>query len=728
MKKPTTIYTFFLLLTLLCSWNAFSFVPLPNTKKPSTAVLSRANLAENERRLIRNIKLSASNAVDSVSSTTAKRGQDYARGAALLLENVSISRGPSEILKNIDWRVEPRTKWALIGPNGAGKSTLLKAVVGEILYDGDIFLGSAEKVGFLRQTAVAGSTKTIFDEAASAMKDIEEARQALEKTQQAIADDSEPGEALLKALDRAMQRFESVGGYTQEQKVSTILKGLGFNDLEKRCDELSGGWQMRVAFAKLLLSEPKLCLMDEPGNHLDQSARKWLANYLKTYDGDGTLILVTHDVQLLESMDHIAEVTPTGNLQIYKSCTYSQYLELKEERVRVAQTEFEKNQKKAAKLQGFVDRFGASATKASAAQSRVKQLEKMERQGLLDAPSEALTVERFKPSLNLPNPPRAIGDILLSLKEAQVGYDHPLVSNVNLDITRGMKLLIRGPNGAGKSTLLHTLRGTLPLLDGDRIENQGLCLGVFTQDLAQELDGEARAVDVVTQYARGNHDVNISDQDARSAMGRLGLQGEKSLRHIKNLSGGEKARVALSMFALKPSNLYLLDEVSNHLDQECVEALSEALSDWGEDDGAVVVISHDRSFCEKVGFTHVATVEDGRLKLEQRSMREDDWRVVRTTLDANGEDGGATANEESKQLDPALRKKLFNAPKRISKLESMIEKTEEEISSINEKMLEHGSDVGKLVDLNKEKEALEAKVAEYMEEWEELEVLIAEHE
>jgi ATP-binding cassette subfamily F protein 3 len=443
----------------------------------------------------------------------------------------------------------------------------LKAIVGEIQYDGAIHLGNAN-IGYLKQTAVAGSNRTVFDEAASAMKDVETAKQDLQRAQEMVAAATDADESLLLALDRATSRYEAIGGYTQEQKVATMLKGLGFNDLQIRCDEISGGWQMRVAFCKLLLSEASLTLMDEPGNHLDASARQWLAKYLKDYDGDGTMILVTHDIQLLSSMDHIAEVTPTGNLQIYKSCTYSQYLELKEQRAKAAEAEFEKNQKKAAKLQGFVDRFGASATKASAAQSRVKELEKMERQGLLDAPPEALIVERFKPTLILPDPPKAIGETLLSLKNAEIGYDKPLVENVNLDITRGMKLLVRGPNGAGKSTLLHSLRGTLPLLQGERKENQQLRLGVFTQDLAQELDGNAQAVDVVTQYARSDYDITISDQQARGVMGRLGLSGEKSLRRIKELSGGEKARVALSMFAIKPSNCLILDEASNHLDQE----------------------------------------------------------------------------------------------------------------------------------------------------------------
>jgi ATPase subunit of ABC transporter with duplicated ATPase domains len=445
----------------------------------------------------------------------------------------------------------------------------------EIPYEGTITIGTTQQVGYLRQTAVAGSNRTVFDEAASAMQDIAKARHALEQAEERVASasDQTPSEDDLKALDGATQQYELVGGYQQEQEVASMLKGLGFTNLTQRCDELSGGWQMRVAFARMLLSKPTLCFMDEPGNHLDRAARQWLAQYLKNYEG-GAMILVTHDVELLQAMDHIGEIS-AGTLQQYKSCTYSQYLAQKEDRARAAQTEYERNVEKAAKLQAFVDRFGASATKASAAQSRVKQLEKMEQQGLLDAPPEELLQERFKPRLVLPTPPKSIGETLLSLKNADIGYDStseepPLISNVNFDIQRGMKILIRGPNGAGKTTLLDSLRGTLPLLQGDRLENEGLRLGVFTQDLAQELDPRARSVDLVTAYARDGRygDINISDNDARTVMGGLGLQGEKSLRKIEALSGGEKARVALAMFALKPSNLYLLDEVSNHLDTE----------------------------------------------------------------------------------------------------------------------------------------------------------------
>ena len=365
-----------------------------------------------------------------------------ARGAALLLDDVSVYRGSVPILQHLNWRVEPRTKCALVGSNGCGKSTLLKALVGELSFEGQAIIGIKGPVGYLQQTAVAGSCRTVYDEAASGMTELNDALQAMER---AVENED------LDALEQATTRFEALGGYQQEQKVSNVLKGLGFSNFYQRCDALSGGWQMRVAFARLLLSDPALCLMDEPGNHLDAAAKTWLAKYLANYDGNGAMILVTHDVSLLQSMDHMAEIIPGADgLQIYKSCTYDQYLELKEERANAARADYEKTTAQAAKLQAFVDRFGASATKAKSAQSRVKQLEKMERDGLLDAPAQAIVAQRFKPTLTLPPPPKAMGEVMLGLQDASIGHAGvPLLNNVNLEITKGMKLLIRGPNGAG---------------------------------------------------------------------------------------------------------------------------------------------------------------------------------------------------------------------------------------------------------------------------------------
>lgn len=284
---------------------------------------------------------------------------------------------------------------------------------------------------------------------------------------------------------------------------------------------------------------------------------------------------------------------------------------------------------------------------------------------------------------------------------------------------------------AGKSTLLAALRGTLPLLAGERIENDLLRLGVFTQDLAQELDVSARAIDLVTDYARTgvNGDITISDQDARGAMGRLGLGDEKPMRKVGELSGGEKARVALSMFALKPSNLLLLDEPSNHLDIECIEALGEALSSWGGKDGSVVVVSHDRNFCEQVGFTHVATVDGGSLRLEERGLTGGDWEMYDISSGDANESSQPQKTEmtaEEKAEWDRKRKLAFNAPKRISKLEVLIEKAEEKIQEYDEEMMRVGSDVEKLLELSDRKAKEEENVSTLMEEWEYLETLIAE--
>jgi len=686
------------------------------------------------------------------------------RGACLLLEEISISRGVNQIIDNIDWRVERGERWGIVGPNGAGKSTLLGAITGTIdMEPGSVALVAPKtRVGYLKQTAVGDSTRTVFEEASSSMTGIQAAQTAVNKAIEAI-ENGDTSDKTLNALDDANKEFERVGGYSMESKVENILRGLGFRDgdSQRLCSEFSGGWQMRIGLAKLLLSEPSLLLLDEPSNHLDSSARDWLGNYLKNYDG--TIILVSHDVSLLSTCTNsIAEVLK-GKIQTYVSVSYDTYLEQKAFRAKSARAEYEKNMAEAAKLQAFVDRFGASATKAASAQSRVKMLEKMKKEGkLTPPPDEVAEGERWKPSLSLPEPPKAMGDVLLSLKNCDIGYGDDkgiLVKDANVDIERGMKLILRGKNGAGKSTLMKALTNELisvkgedseprnVIVSGERIENTSLRAGVFSQDLAQQLDKDSVALDIVMEYARTGEygNIQISDEQGRSVMGRLGLSGDKPLRKISALSGGEKARVALSMFSLKANNLVMLDEPSNHLDVECIEALGEALSKWGKieggsgsrtaGDGAIIVVSHDRTFCETVGFTHVGTVKDKQLIIEERDLRDSDWDVyaleaddIETVSLPSAPEKPVELTPEQKALANQRRKDLMNAPKRIKRLEADIEKCNVKISALDKDMFEVGNDVGKLTDLSKEKQKEEAKVEKMEEEWMKLEELLASEE
>ena len=614
---------------------------------------------------------------------------------------------------------------------------MLGAITGSVIIDeGDALVGSKVNVGYLKQTAVSGSTKTVREEAASEMEEINNAKTRMDKLEAAIAN-GDASEKTLNNLAKAQSRFEDVGGWTQEQDVDQVLKGLGFQptDSDRLCSDFSGGWQMRIALARLLLSQPDLLLLDEPSNHLDSSARDWLATYLSNYQG--SILLVTHDVSLLtKATDSIAEVSGQTLIQ-YVSCNYDKYLTEKEFRAKTALAEYERNVEEARRLQDFVDKWGASATKATAAQSRVKMIEKMRNEGKLDPPPISFTEKRHKPSLVLPNPPKSIGEKLLALEGADIGYGEeegaPILNNINLVINRGTKLILRGPNGSGKSTLLSALRGKLPLVSGKRIENDKLHLGSFTQDLAQELDVSARAMDLVLEYAREgkNGDFTISNQDARGVMGSLGLSDDKPLRKVGELSGGEKARVALSMFALKASNVLLLDEPSNHLDIECIDALGDSLSKWGGKDGSIVVVSHDRAFCESIGFTHVGTVKDGGLIIEERGLNDKDWELYDIAGDGSFIDCGAISpviglSVEEKAEQERKRKLAFNAPKRIEKIEGLIEKAELEIAEYDEQMLEVGSDVEKLMEITDKKTKEEEAVAKLMEEWETLEEVMAE--
>lgn len=650
-------------------------------------------------------------------------------GAALELESVGLSIGNNDILNDIDWKLYPNERWALVGPNGAGKSTLLKALTGTggkmvNIREGDVTLAKSMRMGYLEQKGVSGSTLTVREEVKSRMERLAAATVIYEAAEARLTN-GDTSEEALEEFETASTEFEAAGGYTVDQKIGSVLKGLGFleDDYDRSCAEFSGGWQMRIALARLLLSEPEVLILDEPTNHLDKGAKDWLSGYLSRYEG--TLLVVSHDTTLLNNaVNSIAEVRG-GTIELYKSRNYAQWQVERVERVERAQAAFEKNKEEIARLQGFVDRFGAKTMGASMAQSRLKQIEKLEKEG----PAAPQVSDGPKAVLKLPKPPAGTPKDLLTFKNVDLRWEDQLViSGIHLKVEKGMRIAVRGPNGAGKSTLLSGICKKLPIASGERIEGDNLAMGVFTQDLAQDLDQTARAVDVVTNTAR-EYDPTISDETARAVLGALGLRQEKALRLVGHLSGGEKARVALASFVLIPHNFLLWDEPTNHLDQTTVSTLVDALAAW--QGGAVLVISHDKPFLQKFNPTHVLTVRNGGAVLEERGLKESDWEDgLNSRVESEAKlapvptPTPASVSASASESNDVDRKKKFNAPKRILKIEQQLEKLEQKLSEIDAEMLENGRDLDRLKELQNQREETEGKSAALWEEMESLDAIL----
>lgn len=555
----------------------------------------------------------------------------------LLMEDVTISRGDRDLMSEVDWRLMPKDRIGLVGPNGAGKSTLLSASCGRIPVMGKVLVKPGITLGYLVQTAVSGSRKTCWEEASSQMHRLNAAQAALDAAAAACAA-GDTSEAALNLLAETQDAFGAAGGYNVDEKVASVLSGLGFTpaDYKKSCTDFSGGWQMKIALARLLLSEPDMLLLDEPTNHLDAAAKAWLGRYIAAYEG--TVVIVTHEEALLRSaaLTGVIEVRDQ-RAHVFRG-DYAKFLVEREERVLRALKEYEEQQREIDKLQSYITRFGATMSHAASAQSKRKMLERIEA-GRVDLPTE-LDTQADRPSLRFPRP-QFCEMRMITLAGAAWGWNgRPLYSGCSVEVERGMRLAILGPNGCGKSTLLAALSGRLPLLEGKRETAEHLEMGVFTQDLAQELPLDAVALDVVLKHAQAK-DMTINAERCRNVMGALGLSGSKALQKIGTMSGGEKARVALSMFVLVPHNLLLLDEPSNHLDVGTVEVLTEALQEY---QGTIIVVTHNRHFCELLAPTHVARVlgEPGRqtVAIEARPLRPSDWEGMGDDASAAG-GGGA---------------------------------------------------------------------------------------
>jgi ATP-binding cassette subfamily F protein 3 len=629
-----------------------------------------------------------------------------------------------EIFCNVTWRIGRGDRVGLVGENGTGKSTLLKILAGLVEpSSGTIRLAKGCTVGYLPQEGVAVAGNTLFTEVMSALDDLLEIEREMGDITRTLESATDGGlhEALLERFGGLQEEFRSKGGYAREATVGNVLRGLGFppSDWEKECATFSGGWQMRIALAKLLLRMPNVLLLDEPTNHLDIEARNWLEEYLREYPY--SVVMVSHDRFFMDQV--CPRITEVWNRTLTDyPCSYSRYLVEREERMVRLREAKRRQDEEIAKIEDFISRFRSKADKASLVQSRVKQLEKIER--------IVLPPERKRIRFSFPEPPRS-GRIVLELKDLTKAYgDLVVLDGVSLVVEKGERVSLVGHNGAGKSTLMRILAGD-PFQKGTRNVGANVFLDYFAQDQAAALAGGRSVYEELLSEAPYD-----SVPLLRDMLGAFLFSGDDIHKKVEVLSGGEKNRLALAKMLLRPSNLLLMDEPTNHLDLFSKEVLLEALRSFS---GTVVFVSHDRHFINALA-TRTIEVGGGAIRsfdgnyeeyLEKTGAlalagKESSLRAfLRPGAADNGERESLKrerllSREEEKQRQREERARL----KRLAELEEKIEQSEAELMLLERSMGEpdYFSDADRAREGSAAHANLSASIAGLYREWESLHV------
>ncbi|MBI1920323.1 MAG: ATP-binding cassette domain-containing protein [Geobacter sp.] len=643
----------------------------------------------------------------------------------LHLQNLSMDFAGKPLFTNISWHLKKGERVGLVGENGAGKSTLMRIIAGIVEHSaGDIRLARGGTVGYLPQDGIVTRGRTLFEEGLSALADLQRIEReiaALSKQVETVSHDDPGYEDLLHRFGDLQEEFRARGGYAMEAAVAEVLRGLGFRqaDWEKDCGEFSGGWQMRIALAKLLLQKPSVLLLDEPTNHLDIEARNWLEDYLKSYPG--SVMLVSHDRFFLDQVCHrIVEVWNHALTDYH--CSYSRYLTEREERVARLRDAKLRQDEEVRKMEEFINRFRYQANKASLVQSRVKQLEKVER--------IVLPPERRRIHFRFPEPPKS-GRIVMELKGVTKGYGANVVlDSVDLIVETGERVALVGHNGAGKSTLMRILSGG-DFLGGERIVGHNVALDYFAQDQAQILNEE-----------RTVHDEILADApydmvpQLRNILGAFLFSGDDIHKRVGVLSGGERNRLALSKMLLRPSNLLLMDEPTNHLDLFSKDVLLDALREFP---GTVVFVSHDRYFVDGLA-TRVVEVEAGRLtsfignyedylaKKAQESLVAAPGKVEAcfAPTQANSPSSPPPGSKEERlrqrEADKQRQREEKARQKRLAELENEIHAAEAGLAQLEERMSapDFFRDTDTARQATEDHATLTARIAALYDEWEKI--------
>ena len=612
------------------------------------------------------------------------------------------------LFDNINLQVDERDRIALVGKNGAGKSTLLKILVGEEEpTSGEINKKKDISLSYLAQDSRFESENTIYDEMLHVFDDLRRTEKQLRQMELEMGEKS--GEDLNKLMsdyDRLSENFRQAGGFTYEADIRAILNGFKFDESmwQMKIAELSGGQNTRLALAKMLLEKPNLLVLDEPTNHLDIETIAWLENYLVNYSG--ALIIVSHDRYFLDKVATITLDLTKHSLDRYVG-NYTRFVELKEQKLATEAKNYEKQQKEIAALEDFVNRNLVRASTTKRAQSRRKQLEKMER---LDKP------EAGKKSANMTfQSEKTSGNIVLTVENAAVGYDGEVLSQpINLDLRKMNAVAIVGPNGIGKSTFIKSIVDQIPFIKGEKRFGANVEVGYYDQTQSK-LTPSNTVLDELWNDFKLTPEVEI-----RNRLGAFLFSGDDVKKSVGMLSGGEKARLLLAKLSMENNNFLILDEPTNHLDIDSKEVLENALIDF---DGTLLFVSHDRYFINRVA-THVLELSENGSTLY---LGDYDYYVEKKSEVEMIQAEEASTSNQAKESSPVndyqaqkeSQKEVRKLMRQIESLETEIEELESQSQAISEQMLET-NDAEKLMELQAELDKISHRQEEAMLEWEEL--------
>ena len=632
------------------------------------------------------------------------------------LDNLTVSYGGWTLFDNISFLINPKDRIGLVGRNGAGKTTLLRIITGEQQpTSGAVTLNGDCTIGYLPQTMRVADTTTLAEETAKAFDEVLRLEAEIASLTREIAErtdyESAGYEQLLHRLNDAQDHYHILGGDTREADIEKTLLGLGFKrtDFGRATSEFSGGWRMRIELAKLLLRRPSIFLLDEPTNHLDIESIQWLEEYLKNYNG--AVLLISHDRAFLDNVTNRTVELSLGKVTDYK-VSYSKYVVLRAERRAQQMAAYENQQRMIEKTEEFIEKFRYKPTKSNQVQSRIKQLERLER---LEIEEEDLSTLNIK----FPPAPRS-GQIVAEINEAGMSFGTKHVfSGANFIIEKGDKIALVGRNGEGKTTLARMLIGQLTPTEGSVRLGANVNIGYYAQNQDDLMDGEFTVYDTLDRVAVGDIRTRLRD-----ILGAFLFRGEDIDKKVKVLSGGERARLAMARMMLEPRNLLILDEPTNHMDMRSKDILKSAIMKY---DGTVVVVSHDREFLDGM-VQKVYEFRDGGVKeylggiyyfLEKRkleSLQEIERRDAPAKTPAKGDEpkpavSGKLSYEQRKEQEKQLRK-----------AKKVVETIEAELADIEKRIAEYDARFAAATEYNeadyKAYNELKTRYDHQMHEWE----------